>query len=211
MQIDYFGNTFILGFEKVLYWKEKSVLVISDVHLGKVMHFRKSGIDIPTNPIAENFERLNVVIEKFNPDTIVFLGDLFHSELNMEWDLFVEFMKSYSDKKVYLAIGNHDIIPEIEFEKTGIICQEEIEMDNVVFTHYEKGIKEDSMVNLAGHIHPAVKLQIGPKDFFRVPCFYRKRSTLILPAFGAFTGMKTISPRRGEQAYAIVENNVLKV
>ena len=51
------------------------MLVISDVHLGKVSHFRKFGSAVPQNAIAGNFQKMNEVIAFFDASKIVFLGD----------------------------------------------------------------------------------------------------------------------------------------
>ena len=42
-----------------LYWKDKNILLISDLHLGKISHFRKNGLAIPNSAIPKNFEKLN--------------------------------------------------------------------------------------------------------------------------------------------------------
>jgi metallophosphoesterase superfamily enzyme len=34
---------------------------------------------IPNDAVAENFEKLDQVIDSFNPAELIFLGDLFHS------------------------------------------------------------------------------------------------------------------------------------
>ena len=71
-----------------LFWVEKSLLLISDVHLGKVSHFRKFGAAVPRKAIHKNFLLLDQIVADFEPFQICFLGDLFHSSLNKEWELF---------------------------------------------------------------------------------------------------------------------------
>jgi len=67
---------------KVIYIPDMKTLLIADVHIGKVSHFRKNGMAIPSTIIDTNFLRLNHCLEFFNPDEIYFLGDLFHSRWN---------------------------------------------------------------------------------------------------------------------------------
>ena len=83
-----FGEHFSMHPSGAMFWEEKQMLLVSDVHLGKISHFRKYGSAVPQNAIAQNFERLTAVVEHFQPSRICFLGDLFHSSLNLEWDLF---------------------------------------------------------------------------------------------------------------------------
>ncbi len=57
------NQNFILHPSGAIFWEEKSMLLISDVHLGKVAHFRKHGMAIPERAILENFTKLNLVLE----------------------------------------------------------------------------------------------------------------------------------------------------
>ena len=59
------SNTFILHPSGALFWEDKNVLLISDVHLGKVSHFRKHGVAIPENSVSKNFMRLIVFSKSF--------------------------------------------------------------------------------------------------------------------------------------------------
>ena len=83
MTIKINNQTFTLHQFGAIFWEEKNTLLISDVHLGKVAHFRKHGMAIPNNAIFENFTRLNIILDFFKPKTIIFLGDLFHSKINI--------------------------------------------------------------------------------------------------------------------------------
>ncbi len=82
------NQRFALHPSGALFWQEKSILLISDVHLGKVSHFRKYGAAVPQNAIQKNFDLMDEAINFFQPDILIFLGDLFHSSLNKEWELF---------------------------------------------------------------------------------------------------------------------------
>ena len=73
------NHNFTLHPSGAMYWHEREMLLISDVHLGKVSHFRKHGSAVPKKAIAKNFEKLQDVIQSFAPKVICFLGDLFHS------------------------------------------------------------------------------------------------------------------------------------
>ena len=39
---------------------------------------------MPQKAVQKNFDLLNEAVDYFNPKTIVFMGDLFHSSLNKE-------------------------------------------------------------------------------------------------------------------------------
>ena len=41
------GQTFWLSAQRIIFWEEQKVLILSDLHLGKTGHFRKAGIAVP--------------------------------------------------------------------------------------------------------------------------------------------------------------------
>src|SRR5690606_41124721 len=109
------NNKFKLHPSGAIFWDEKEMLLIADVHLGKVAHFRKHGAPIPANVAFKNLEKLTEIANQFEPKSICFLGDLFHSKINEEWldfEKWVEYIKA----EVILISGNHDIIPEYLYE-----------------------------------------------------------------------------------------------
>ena len=46
-----FNQTFLLSAQRTVFWEEEKTLILSDLHLGKSGHFRKSGIAIPQNTV----------------------------------------------------------------------------------------------------------------------------------------------------------------
>lgn len=77
--------TFMLHPYKAIYWREEDMLIVSDLHLGKVHHFRKAGIFVPTHAAMDNYERLSSLLLEFEPSKLLILGDLFHSDYNQDW------------------------------------------------------------------------------------------------------------------------------
>jgi len=110
-------------------WNSKNMLLIADVHFGKVAHFRKHGSAIPAQASFKNFEKLDELVTECNPNTVCFLGDLFHSKLNNDWENFVEWVDSHASLKIILISGNHDIIPNYMFEDLGIEVYDEMRID----------------------------------------------------------------------------------
>ena len=184
------------------------MLLISDVHLGKVAHFRKFGAAVPQKAIHKNFILLNQVVEYFQPFQICFLGDLFHSSLNKEWQLFENWVKR-TPSEIILVAGNHDIIAPEKFEALEIKIFQELEIDDFLLTHHPQ--EQEAYFNFCGHIHPAVRLQGLGRQRLKLPCFFKKQHQLILPAFGEFTGTFVLEPNKQDEIYAIVENEVIKI
>ncbi len=184
------------------------MLLISDVHLGKVSHFRKFGAAVPQQAVQQNFNAMNTAIHSFKPTTIVFLGDLFHSSLNKEWELFEEWVRSIS-AKIILVSGNHDIISPLKYEELEISVLAELQLDSFLLTHHPT--EHEDLFNFCGHIHPAVRLSGLGRQSIKLPCFYKTDRQLILPAFGEFTGSHTLEPCQGCEVFALLGDAVLPV
>ncbi|KRD63576.1 metallophosphoesterase [Flavobacterium sp. Root935] len=208
MKIKINNETFILHCNGAVFWEEKNTIIISDVHLGKVTHFRKHGIAIPQNAISENFRKITEVLDYFNPDKIIFLGDLFHSTKNAEWDLFENWVLD-NNHETYLITGNHDIIDETHYRKIGVIVVEMLEIDHFFFTHHPT--EKENSFNFSGHIHPGILLRGLGLQSLRLPCFFHKPNQMILPAFGEFTGKYFLKPNVEDIVYAIAGNEVIQI
>ncbi|MES2575723.1 MAG: ligase-associated DNA damage response endonuclease PdeM [Bacteroidota bacterium] len=208
MTITINNQVFILHQSGAVFWEEKKMLLISDVHLGKVAHFRKHGIGIPKDAVFENFIRLDAVLELFSPQTIVFLGDLFHSKINNEWDFFVEWTKKHS-QKIILLEGNHDIISKQFYAHLNIEIFKEFIIHDFLLTHHPT--EKEGLFNFCGHIHPGIQLKGLGKQFLSLSCFFRKPNQMIFPAFGEFTGNYYLIPTENDIVYAITKEEVIVV
>ena len=202
------NQNFIMHASGVLFWEEESMLLISDVHLGKVSHFRKFGAAVPQQAVQKNITAMDSAIKYFKPKTVVFMGDLFHSSLNKEWALFEKWVDAQS-ASIILVSGNHDIISPLKYEELGIQVVEELILDTFLLTHHPE--KRDSFFNFCGHIHPAIKLTGFGRQMVRLPCFYKSPKQMILPAFGEFTGTYTLEAKKGCEIFAVLGDAVLPV
>jgi len=199
---------FEMHFSGALFWEKHSILLISDVHLGKVSHFRKYGAAVPQQAVQKNFDALTAVVEHFKPKSILFLGDLFHSALNIEWSLFEQWVQTTS-QEIILVSGNHDIISPLKYEALNIKVIPELTLDSFLLTHHPE--ERDGFFNFSGHIHPAIKLSGLGRQSVRLPCFYKMEHQMIVPAFGEFTGTYTLEPCEGCEVYALLGDAVLPV
>jgi DNA ligase-associated metallophosphoesterase len=202
------NHTFVLHCSGAMYWVEKRMLLISDVHLGKISHFRKHGSALPGNAMYQNFVKLDNAVEYFNPESICFLGDLFHSTLNNEWDLFTEWVERTA-LPIVLVAGNHDIISPHKYEDLGITVVSEWTIDGFLLTHDPE--EREDYYAISGHIHPAILLAGKGRQFLKLPCFFRTPMQIILPAFGTFTGTYVMEPKEEDRVYVITKDDVVEV
>ena len=62
------ANTILtLDARKVIFWKKKAALFIADLHLGKISHFRKSGMAIPAAAATMNLDVLESLFIDYEP------------------------------------------------------------------------------------------------------------------------------------------------
>lgn len=200
------SQNFTLHASGALYWREEDLLLISDVHFGKVTHFRKYGSAVPLKAMEGNFEKLNQVVNFFGAGRICFLGDLFHSALNWEWILFERWVATLSSE-IILIEGNHDIISPLKYEAAGVKVFSEMVLNGFLLTHHPE--KRETMFNLSGHLHPGIKLYGPGRQELKLPCFFKSRNQMILPAFGEFTGNFWLAPQQGEEVYMITGKEII--
>ena len=206
LEIEINKQAFVLHNSGALYWVEKRMLLISDVHLGKILHFRKHGIALPIGAIFKNYYKLDKVIDHFNPEKICFLGDLFHSTINNEWHLFSDWVKQ-KELPIVLIAGNHDIIDPKKYDELNIIVVSEWLINNFLLTH-EPQVQEGKF-NLAGHIHPSIQLMGKGRQFLKLSCFFRTCNQLILPAFGEFTGTYIMEAKEDDIVYLVTSDDIV--
>ena len=196
--------------QKALFWPDKKYLILSDLHLGKTGHFRKSGIAAPGKANLKNIERLSSLVNDIQPKKILFLGDLFHSSANREWFQFEEWRKTFPELSILLVTGNHDQLHSSFYQSADIEVIDRLELENFLFVHDASDLQKSSDTTIiSGHIHPGVKLKGKGKQKLRLPCYSVSDHQIILPAFGEFTGLHIIQPDENRKIFLIVENSVI--
>jgi DNA ligase-associated metallophosphoesterase len=199
--------------QKAVYWQKKKMLLVADLHIGKSGHFRSNGIPVPQQVNSSNLERLDQLIEQMDPRHLIFLGDLFHSKLNEEWQQFKGWRQQYPGIEVTLVIGNHDILSKNHYHASHISVFKRLTIDPFLLVHDIETIPESvdptTHYPLGGHIHPALQVKGKGRQKMKFPCFYFGEQAGILPAFGQFTGTAIIQPAEGDRTFLVVENQIL--
>lgn len=205
------GQKLHLNAGKVVFWEEEQMLIVSDIHFGKISHFRKSGIGIPSSAIALNFNNLRNVISFYSPRKILFLGDLFHSTYNEEWPLLQDFIAQFPQIQFLLLLGNHDILTQRNYQEANLILLENKWIKApFVFTH-EPIDQTTGFYQIAGHIHPGIKMSGKGLGSVTIPCFFFSEKLAILPAFGYFTGLYKVKPRKTDTIFGVLNHQILKL
>ena len=204
-------QTFLLLPQKAIFWQQTNTLLIADIHFGKVNHFRKEGIAVPQEATASDYAVLEEIVNQYPVKEVIFLGDLFHSTANQACDDFIQWLSRFRHVRFSLIKGNHDILPD-SFYKTAqlTVYSGTFVKTPFILSHIPLAEKTD-YYNLAGHVHPAIKLFGRGKQVISLPCYYFGEANGILPAFGSFTGKAIISPQPGSRVFAIAGNAVKNI
>lgn len=211
MRAQIFGEALELYPQRAVFWKRKGILFLADLHLGKINHFRRAGIAVPQQANDKNVEGLIDLLNLTNPERVICLGDLFHSHYNPEWEVFGELIKHFGNSSFELVLGNHDIMSDQQYLRKGILTHRVLCIEPFIFTHHPLKEIGSSQYNLAGHLHPGINLKGKGRQSITLPCFYFGEQAGLLPAFGTFTGIARIHPKKNDKVFAIVEDKVIAV
>lgn len=206
------GQRLWLTAERTVFWEDENTLILSDTHLGKSGHFRKSGIPVPPHVSKHDLVRLFAQVRLFNPRNLLINGDFFHSGYNAELDQFSRWRENFPDLNITLVRGNHDILAEEWYQKNGITLHETWTSGPFRFVHdIGDEVPDTEPFTFTGHIHPGVLLRGNGRQRLRLPCFYFGHEYAILPAYSAFSGTALIEPRPGEAVFAIANNALIQL
>ncbi len=206
------GQDLVLLPEKAIYWKQQRALIAADVHLGKVGHFRKAGIAVPPQLAQDDLTALTRLIRQYQPEQIIFLGDLFHSDLNADWNYFAAWRDQFAGVAMHLIIGNHDIIHEKYYHQLSIGTCEQLHAGPFLMLHHPltgDALAQSSGYVLCGHIHPGVRLVGKGRQDITLPCFTFGARQAILPSFGKFTGRVAIRHLPTDYVFGVLQHRVI--
>lgn len=189
------------------------MLIIADLHFGKINHFRQAGMPVPAAANRHNEETLIDLINQTRPARVVFLGDLFHSHYNDQWETVGQIMTHFAAVSFELVRGNHDIMSETQYIRKGLKVVDVIDAGVYLLSHEPMPHDDipEGRINMAGHLHPGARLVGRGRQGIVLPCFWLSPNQLILPAFGSFTGLATIRPGALDRVWIIVESKIMEV
>lgn len=208
--VELLNQTLILSPLKAVYWVDFEILLLADLHLGKETHFRKKGLAAPGNILYDNLVKLDALVQRFSPQRVIILGDLFHSTYNDAWLPFSAWLKGYPDIDFELVEGNHDILDKRLYEAAGMkLHKEPFLIKPFLLSHHPMEEVQNGHFNIYGHIHPGVVLQGPAKQYLKLPCFLFQAKSGILPAFGHFTGLAVVKPEEEDSVWVVGDEKVI--
>lgn len=202
---------FILSALRAVFWPKERLLILADMHLGKTGHFRTHGIPIPNKVMYDDLERLDLLIDRFTPEALVIVGDMFHHKFNKDIREFQKWRNRHTQLPIRLVPGNHDVYLGTALADMGIVqTAEEYRVGAISFMHEMPASLKNERI-ISGHLHPGYSLKGKARQAVHLPCFIHSPRYLILPAFSKFTGLFNGYPRETDQVfYAMSEDKLFK-
>ncbi len=188
------GQEFVIVDGTALWWPERQLLLVADLHFEKASWFAMKGQMLPPYDSAATIARLARIAAEIGAAHIYCLGDNFHDDAGVG-----RLSSAAHDQIAYLVAhhdlqwitGNHD--PALERAVPGRVHRE-AKIGPLMLRHQA----EDPLtgIELSGHFHPKARIRAAGRIISR-PCFIaaeqaahdgRHLGRIILPAFGALTG-----------------------
>lgn len=183
MHLSFRGHAFELDPAGALSWPRRRLLVLADLHLEKGAAFARRGALLPPYDTHATLDRLEELVRRRRPATVVSLGDGFHDRRgpsDLSPDLFDRLAALTRAVRWIWVTGNHD--PKVALALGGAAVPE-LRQDGLVLRHEPRGEAGE----IAGHLHPKARVITRRLALCR-PCFVGDNARMVMPAFGSFTG-----------------------
>ncbi|MFO0913672.1 MAG: ligase-associated DNA damage response endonuclease PdeM [Pirellulales bacterium] len=209
-----FGERVSLLREGIIHWPAHDVLLAADLHLGKDATFRSQGIAVPSGAVATTLHRLSTALTRSGARRLCLLGDLWHARAGRQrsaLELVEAWRAEHEAIEIVLIRGNHD-------RQTGdppaAWRMETVDgpwpLGGWQLWHEPPGT-DLSGFHLAGHLHPCVRIDLGPGSTERPRGFWIRPNQVVLPAVGAFTGGRAVRLGPDDRFLALVDETVCDV
>lgn len=179
------GVELVADLSGALFWPERRMLLVADLHLEKGSACAARGSLLPPFDTADTLERLAWAVACHDPAIVVALGDSFHDTAGTERLVPQDRARLASLQRgrdwVWIA-GNHD--PEPGRDVGGTFARE-LRLGPLVLRHEPAGL--GTVGEIAGHLHPCARVVQRGRSLTR-RCFAADGRRLVMPAFGAYTG-----------------------
>ncbi|MGI9077694.1 MAG: ligase-associated DNA damage response endonuclease PdeM [Gemmatimonadaceae bacterium] len=212
-RIEIRGETLMLLSERAVLWEDASSLLIADTHFGKAAAFRAGGIPVPHGTTLHGIRKLDALLARTRPRRVVFLGDFLHARSGRSpatLQHLADWRAQQHDVEMMLVRGNHDRNAGDPPRELQLECVEApLIMPPFILAHRPVSAPEGYVI--AGHLHPGAEL-VGPaRQRLKLPCFWFREEEAVLPAFGDFTGLASISPDPADRVFVVTGDAVLEV
>lgn len=199
------GETLLLHPERALSWPAHRLLVIADTHFGKSSVFARHGIAVPAGPDGLDRQRINALLHTTCSERLLVLGDFLHGPVASDSEVALqlgEWVQALRPVQLMLVTGNHDRTAATGWHSAADWEGDFLDEGPFRFTHQVAGAtRPGGSYVFCGHIHPVAALGAFRKRRPRIPVFWERPDSMVLPSFGLFTGGYRIRPDDGGRVF----------
>lgn len=183
------GQRLMLDPSGALWWPERGLLAVSDLHLEKGSAFARRGMLLPPWDTKATLDRLTLLIRRWEPRIVVALGDSFHDAAGAARLAQTELARlcgMAAGRRVIWVQGNHDPEPHAGLPGDSVAS---FSIGPLVFRHQAEA---GAAGEISGHYHPKAAVPACGGRLSR-SCFVADARRIMLPAFGAYAGGLDVS------------------
>ena len=168
-----------------LWWPERRVLTVADLHLGKAERMAREGRALlPPYETADTLDRLEAEVDRLRPRLLISLGDSFddlRAVSGLSEDVVLRLERLSAGRRMIWIAGNHDPGP---LSLPGSHLDEAV-IEGIHFRHISEPGRPGCEVS--GHYHPKARIAVKGRRIAR-RCFVVSGERILMPAFGTYTG-----------------------
>lgn len=183
-EIELVGQPALLDLTGGMYLPGHDALLVADLHFEKGSSFARRGMMLPPYDTRETLNALSDVVSRFNPRTVIALGDSFHDTGGPDrlGDEERATLAGVQSKREWIWVtGNHDRILPDSIEGQVV---DEMTLGSLTLRHEPMA---GAQAEVAGHLHPVGKVVMRGRTTRR-RCFLTDGNRCIMPALGAYAG-----------------------
>lgn len=172
-----------LNGDGTIFWPDKSLLIVSDLHLEKGAALSK-GAPLPHYDTIDTLQRLQNRLFETRPQRLVCLGDSFHTTERaflLPPDHLQRLHQFAKQTEIIWVTGNHDA--HLPARLPGRIVND-IEISGIRLSHETERAQ---IPTISGHYHPKARVHLRARNL-SARCFIEAPNDIIMPAFGSYTG-----------------------
>ena len=181
------GTTVELRPSGAMFWPERSLLCVGELHLGRAERLAREGGDLlPSYQSIDTLDRLEAEITALDPRLVICLGDSFDNldaAPTLSDEVSARIGRLAAGRRWIWVAGNHDPGP-VELPGTHLA---ELRLGLLSFRHIALSRLAASGGEVSAHYHPKARVTRSGTRIAR-RCFLVNENRAILPAFGTDTG-----------------------
>jgi hypothetical protein len=205
-------QTFELLPQRALFWFEQRTLIVSDPLMSRATAFPSSDVPYSATAKASSLNRLSTLLNFFEPDLLLILGDLVEPTDSEDMELnesLIYWRRQFHEVNFFRLHNGQPSSPDFLEE---FAMKESRENQMLSPFEFQLERKATRGFSIAGRPHSAIKfLDRREGTGVKASCFHLQSACLTLPGFCSSCHGATITPREGDRVFIIGPNEVVEI